>query len=76
MIGDETEAMNLADTLRSQGIFIPAIRYPTVRRGGARLRVTLTAAHSTEDVDFLRQRLAAIHLGPAQSPSHPRPAFV
>jgi len=50
LIGDETKAVELAAKLREQGIFIPAIRYPTVARGGARLRVTLTAAHAAKDV--------------------------
>jgi 7-keto-8-aminopelargonate synthetase-like enzyme len=36
--------------LREQNIFVPAIRYPTVARGAARLRITLTAAHSPSDV--------------------------
>ena len=50
MVGDETAAVALADTLRASGIFIPAIRYPTVARGMARLRVTLSAGHTVEDV--------------------------
>jgi 7-keto-8-aminopelargonate synthetase-like enzyme len=39
-----------AGALRAQGIFIPAIRYPSVPRGSARLRLTLTAGHSKADV--------------------------
>jgi 8-amino-7-oxononanoate synthase len=50
IIGDEAKAVELAAKLRARNIFIPAIRYPTVARGAARLRVTLTAAHTTEDV--------------------------
>ena len=46
LIGDENKAVEFAAKLREQNIFIPAIRYPTVARGKARLRVTLTAAHS------------------------------
>ncbi len=42
----------------SRGIFIPAIRYPTVARGQARLRLTLTAAHTPAD---LAQLLTALH---------------
>src|SRR5205085_2913992 len=33
MVGEESEAVELAARLRSQGVFIPAIRYPTVARG-------------------------------------------
>ena len=57
MIGDETQAVETAAALREQGIFIPAIRYPTVARGQARLRLTLTAAHTTEDVATLVKAL-------------------
>jgi 7-keto-8-aminopelargonate synthetase-like enzyme len=53
MVGDEKKAVDLAVTLRERGIFVPAIRYPTVARGQARLRVTLSAAHSAADVTEL-----------------------
>ncbi len=46
ILGDENTAVDAATKLREQNIFVPAIRYPTVARGAARLRVTLTAAHS------------------------------
>lgn len=57
MIGDEGKALKIGATLREQGIFIPAIRYPTVGRGQARLRVTLSSAHEKADLDRLRQAL-------------------
>ena len=57
LVGDEMKAMKLAATLRAQGLFIPAIRYPTVSRGSARLRVTLTAAHTSNDVSHLFEAL-------------------
>jgi 8-amino-7-oxononanoate synthase len=50
LIGDETKAVEAAANLYAQTIFIPAIRFPTVARGAARLRVTLTAAHTAENV--------------------------
>ncbi|HXG46773.1 MAG TPA: 8-amino-7-oxononanoate synthase [Methylomirabilota bacterium] len=54
LIGDEQRALRTAAALRDRGIFIPAIRYPTVGRGQARLRLTVTAAHSTSDLmEFL-----------------------
>ena len=49
-----------ATKLREQGIFVPAIRYPTVARGAARLRITLTAAHTTADVSTLADALEPI----------------
>ena len=53
LIGDETKAVAASVALREQGIFVPAIRYPTVARGKARLRVTLTATHTTEEINLL-----------------------
>jgi 8-amino-7-oxononanoate synthase len=58
LIGDENKAVETAAELREKNIFVPAIRYPTVARGAARLRVTLTAAHSTKDVSQLLATLA------------------
>ncbi len=60
MIGEESAAVAAAAKLREQGIFVPAIRYPTVARGAARLRVTLTAAHTSEDVATLTGALSQI----------------
>jgi 7-keto-8-aminopelargonate synthetase-like enzyme len=57
MMGEEGKAVRLAESLRDAGVFIPAIRYPTVASGEARLRVTLTAAHTDDDV---RQLLACL----------------
>jgi 7-keto-8-aminopelargonate synthetase-like enzyme len=60
IIGDETKALAAATKLREQNIFVPAIRYPTVARGKARLRVTLTASHSADDVVTLIRTLEQI----------------
>ena len=57
MIGDEARAMDIARRLREQGVFIPAIRFPSVARGQARLRLTLSAAHTPAEV---AQMLAAL----------------
>ena len=61
-IGDENTALEAANTLRESGIFLPAIRYPTVGRGRARLRLSLTASHSIRDLDVLRASLAELGL--------------
>jgi 8-amino-7-oxononanoate synthase len=50
VVGGEDAAVALAAALRGRGFFVPAIRYPTVARGAARLRVTLTAEHTAQDV--------------------------
>jgi len=60
IIGDETKAVDAATSLRGQNIFVPAIRYPTVARGKARLRVTLTGSHSADDVSTLVRALEPI----------------
>ena len=62
ILGEETKAVAAATTLRAKGLFVPAIRYPTVARGAARLRVTLTAAHSPNDVSELTQTLKVLNL--------------
>ncbi len=59
IIGAEDAALSLAEKLRAAGFFVPAIRYPTVARGQARLRVTLTADHTDQDVQALMQQLSA-----------------
>jgi len=60
ILGGEQKAIEAAAKLREQNIFVPAIRYPTVARGAARLRVTLTAAHSAEDVSELVSALKTL----------------
>jgi 8-amino-7-oxononanoate synthase len=57
LMGEESKAVQAAASLREQGIFVAAIRFPTVARGQARLRLTLSAAHT--DVD-LTQLVAAL----------------
>ncbi|RUQ13971.1 8-amino-7-oxononanoate synthase [Corynebacterium genitalium] len=52
-IGDETKAVNASATLREAGYFVPAIRWPTVPRGAAMLRVTVMATHTFEQIDGL-----------------------
>ncbi len=69
MIGDETKAVEVAAALRGQGIFIPAIRYPTVARRKARLRLTLSAAHTDADLDQLLSALTTLQFRPQTSDS-------
>ncbi len=62
MIGDETRAVAAASALREQGVFVPAIRYPTVARGQARLRLTVSAAHAAADASQLVTALSNLKL--------------
>ena len=64
MVGDEDKALELAAALRKQNLLIPAIRYPTVARGAARLRLTVTAAHTAEDIAALGNALRLTHRAP------------
>jgi 7-keto-8-aminopelargonate synthetase-like enzyme len=63
LIGDETKAVEAAAALRDRGIFIPAIRSPTVARGQARLRLTLSAAHTHADLSQLLAALRPLDFG-------------
>ena len=63
LIGDETKAVEAAAALRDRGIFIPAIRYPTVARGQARLRLTLSAAPTHADLSQLLAALRSLGFG-------------
>lgn len=58
MIGDARRAMDFSERLRARGLLISAIRPPTVPAGTSRLRITLTAAHSEQQVDRLLEELA------------------
>jgi 8-amino-7-oxononanoate synthase len=58
LIGDNHRALQLSEGLRERGIWVAAIRPPTVPQGTARLRITLSAAHNAADVD---QLIGALH---------------
>lgn len=60
LVGPEPQALHLAARLRDRGFWIPAVRYPTVARGRARLRLTLSAAHTDDDVAHLLDALAGL----------------
>jgi 8-amino-7-oxononanoate synthase len=60
MLGDNERALRVSAALWDRGIWVPAIRPPTVPRGSARLRITMTAAHTADDVDTLIMALREI----------------
>ncbi|POP46019.1 8-amino-7-oxononanoate synthase [Superficieibacter electus] len=59
IVGDNARALHMAGALREQGCWATAIRPPTVAQGTARLRLTLTAAHTTDDIARLLEVLDA-----------------
>jgi 8-amino-7-oxononanoate synthase len=76
IVGDNAAALALMEALRQRGLWVPAIRPPTVPAGTARLRIALSAAHTLADVDRLGDALvelssshhALTHLHPRTTP--------
>lgn len=60
ILGDEVVALGVAAALERRGFLVVAIRPPTVPAGSARLRITLSAAHSEQQVDALLTNLADV----------------
>ncbi len=59
IVGEEQAALRLSQQLRERGCWVNAIRPPTVPPGTSRLRITLSAAHSRDDIDQLLEALYA-----------------
>lgn len=59
MIGEESAALAVAEELFQEGFYISAIRYPTVAKGAARLRITLMATHTPEELANAAEKIAA-----------------
>ncbi|MCT4716064.1 8-amino-7-oxononanoate synthase [Enterobacteriaceae bacterium H18W14] len=57
IVGENARTLSLAARLRERGFWLTAIRPPTVPTGSARLRVTLTAEHTREDIEALLEAL-------------------
>jgi len=56
VLGEQT--MEIADRLLDAGFFVPGIRYPTVARGQERLRFSLSAAHTSDQIDTCLEALS------------------
>jgi len=60
LIGDEGKAMRITEQLWKERIFLSAIRYPTVKKGSARLRATLMSTHTHDELKFAAKKIAAL----------------
>jgi 8-amino-7-oxononanoate synthase len=60
VIGDESRALAVSEILLNHGFLVPAVRYPTVARGQARLRLTFSARHQENQIDALATAWQAI----------------
>ena len=60
IIGDSNKTVEASDKLFAQGFLLSAIRPPTVPEGTARLRLTVTALHTKEDLECLASSLRAL----------------
>jgi 8-amino-7-oxononanoate synthase len=60
IVGDNARSLAVTDALMARGILVPAIRPPTVPDGTARLRISLSAAHTSQDVAALVEALHAV----------------
>lgn len=70
LVGDNQASLDLMAALQERGIWVPAIRPPTVPAGTARLRISLSAAHTEADVAQLVDALLALtHLAPSTEPA-------
>jgi 8-amino-7-oxononanoate synthase len=58
VIGANDDALRVMQSLADAGLWVPAIRPPTVAEGTARLRIALSAAHTDGDIDALLRGLA------------------
>ena len=58
IVGDEARALDISAKLQERGILIPAIRYPTVAKGEARLRARLMATHTREELLWAAKEIA------------------
>lgn len=60
IIGDSQQTLRISSALKERGIWVGAIRPPTVPVGSARLRITLTASHSASDIAYCVNVLAQV----------------
>jgi 8-amino-7-oxononanoate synthase len=57
VVGNDTRAVRLSESLLAKGMYVPAIRPPTVPEGTARLRISLSTGHTVDDLNALVEAL-------------------
>src|SRR5207249_8320281 len=67
LVGDAHDAVRLSAKLEERGLLVPAVRPPSVPEGTARLRISLTAGHTEEDIDHLTRELMRCGSGAASA---------
>ena len=60
MLGDATLATNMAERLLQKGVYVVGFSYPVVPKGKARIRVQVSAAHTTEELEFAAAQFQAV----------------
>ncbi len=60
MLGDAVLANRMADAMLAKGVYVIGFSFPVVPRGKARIRTQISAAHSTEDLEFAMEQFAAV----------------
>lgn len=71
ILGDEGKAMDAFEKLLAEGVYIPAVRYPTVPKGKARLRITVSATHTRQDIARLTTVLGKMNFRKREGPELP-----
>ena len=61
IVGSAEKALSLSQALYEEGLYVPAIRYPTVGKNSARLRISVSAAHTQNDIDRLAEALGRLY---------------
>ena len=63
LIGDAQKALGVSEKLKKLGLWVTAIRYPTVPKHSERLRITITAGHELRDIEALVDGLQIVLFG-------------
>jgi len=73
IVGESRLALAAQEALRERGIWTSAVRPPTVPRGGSRLRISISAAHTEQDIDVLAAALGELGLDRARPAAQEAP---